>query len=74
MKRLKRYLSLFLTLLMVGSLFIPAWAEDVAASESAVPDMIESFVEILKNGEYLIVSRSYANDFKTAIGMKGGNA
>lgn len=28
----------------------------------------------LRNGEYLIVSRNYVNDFKKAIGMKGGRS
>ena len=47
---------------------------NIKAVRSAAPEDFRRIKLLLKNGEYLIVSRNYANDFKTAIGMKGGNA
>ena len=47
---------------------------NVKAVRSIAPEDFRRIKLCLKNGEYLIVSRSYANDFKTAIGMKGGNS
>lgn len=46
---------------------------NIKAVKSVSPEDFRRYRLLLKNGEYLIVSRSYANDFKTAIGMKGGN-
>ena len=47
---------------------------NIKAVKSVSPEDFRRYKLLLKNGEYLIVSRSYANDFKTAIGMKGGNS
>lgn len=47
---------------------------NIKAVRSVAPEDFRRIKLHLKNGEYLIVSRNYANDFKTAIGMKGGNA
>ena len=47
---------------------------NIKSVRSVAPEDFRRIKLLLKNGEYLIVSRSYANDFKTAIGMKGGNA
>ena len=47
---------------------------NIKAVRSVAPEDFRRIKLLLKNGEYLIVSRNYANDFKTAIGMKGGNA
>lgn len=47
---------------------------NIKSVRSVSPEDFRRIKLLLKNGEYLIVSRSYANDFKTAIGMKGGNA
>ena len=47
---------------------------NIKAVRSAAPEDFRRIKLLLKNGEYLIVSRNYANDFKAAIGMKGGNA
>lgn len=45
---------------------------NIKAVSSIAPEDFRRIKLLLKNGEYLIVSRSYANDFKAAIGMKGG--
>ena len=47
---------------------------NIKAVRSVAPEDFRRIKLLLKNGEYLIVSRNYANDFKAAIGMKGGNA
>ena len=44
---------------------------NIKAVKSIAPEDFRRLKLLLKNGEYLIVSRSYANDFKSAIGMKG---
>ena len=46
---------------------------NIKAVKSIAPEDFRRVKLLLKNGEYLIVSRSYANGFKSAIGMKGGN-
>lgn len=46
---------------------------NIKAIKSITPEDFRRVKLLLKNGEYLIVSRSYANNFKSAIGMKGGS-
>ena len=46
---------------------------NIKAVKSVSPEDFRRYRLLLKNGEYLIVSRNYANDFKAAIGMKGGS-
>ena len=46
---------------------------NIKAIKSIAPEDFRRVKLLLKNGEYLIVSRSYANSFKSAIGMKGGS-
>lgn len=46
---------------------------NIKAIKTISPEDFRRVKLLLKNGEYLIVSRSYANGFKSAIGMKGGN-
>lgn len=46
---------------------------NVKAIKSIAPEDFRRVKLLLKNGEYLIVSRSYTNSFKSAIGMKGGS-
>ncbi len=45
---MKKYLGMILALLMLLSLSTPAWAEESAATESAVPGMLDSLIERLK--------------------------
>lgn len=46
---------------------------NIKAVKSIAPEDFRRVKLLLRNGEYLIVSRSYANGFKQAIGMKGGS-
>ena len=46
---------------------------NIKAIKSIAPEDFRRVKLLLKNGEYLIVSRSYASSFKPAIGMKGGS-
>lgn len=46
---------------------------NIKAIKSIAPEDFRRIKLLLINGEYLVVSRSYANDFKSAIGMKGGS-
>ena len=46
---------------------------NIKAIKTISPEDFRRVKLLLKNGEYLIVSRSYANNFKSAIGMKGGS-
>ena len=46
---------------------------NIKAIKSIAPEDFRRIKLLLNNGEYLVVSRSYANDFKSAIGMKGGS-
>lgn len=46
---------------------------NIKAVRSVAPEDSRRVKLLLRNGEYLIVSRNYVNDFKTAIGMKGGD-
>ena len=46
---------------------------NIKAIKTISPEDFRRVKLLLKNGEYLIVSRSYANGFKQAIGMKGGS-
>ena len=46
---------------------------NIKAVRSVAPEDFRRIKLLLKNGEYLMVSRSYASDFKTAIGMNGGS-
>ena len=46
---------------------------NIKAIKSIAPEDFRRIKLLLNNGEYLVVSRSYANDFRTAIGMKGGS-
>ena len=46
---------------------------NIKAIRSIAPEDFRRIKLLLSNGEYLVVSRSYANDFKSAIGMKGGS-
>ena len=46
---------------------------NIKAIKTIAPEDFRRIKLLLKNGEYLVVSRSYANDFKSAIGMKGGS-
>ena len=43
---------------------------NIKAVKSIAPEDSRRVKLLLKNGEYLLVSRSYVNDFKKAIGMK----
>ena len=45
---------------------------NINAIKSVAPEDSRRIKLLLKNGEYLIVSRNYVNDFKFAIGMKEG--
>ncbi len=45
---MKKYLGMILALLMLLSLSTSAWAEESAATESAVPGMLDSLIERLK--------------------------
>ena len=45
---MKKYLCLILALLMLMSLSAPSWAEEFAATDSAVPGMLDPLVERLK--------------------------
>lgn len=44
---------------------------NIKAVKSIAPEDSRRVKLLLKNGEYLLVSRSYVNDFKKTIGMKG---
>lgn len=46
---------------------------NIKAIRSIAPEDFRRIKLLLSNGEYLVVSRSYANGFKSAIGMKGGS-
>ena len=46
---------------------------NIKAIKSIAPEDFRRIKLLLSNGEYLVVSRSYANGFKSAIGMKGGS-
>ena len=46
---------------------------NIKAIKSIAPEDFRRIKLFLSNGEYLVVSRSYANGFKSAIGMKGGS-
>ena len=46
---------------------------NIKAVKSIAPEDFRRVKLLLRNGEYLVVSRSYANGFKQAIGMKGGS-
>jgi DNA-binding LytR/AlgR family response regulator len=46
---------------------------NLKAVRSVSPEDFRRCRLLLKNGEYLIVSRNYVNNFKAAIGMKGGS-
>ena len=43
---------------------------NIKAVKSIAPEDSRRIKLLLKNGEYVLVSRSYVNDFKIAIGMK----
>ncbi len=43
---------------------------NIKAIRSIAPEDFRRIKLLLSNGEYLVVSRSYANGFKSAIGMK----
>ncbi len=43
---------------------------NIKAVKSIAPEDSRRIKLLLKNGEYIMVSRSYVNDFKIAIGMK----
>ncbi len=43
---------------------------NIKAVKSIAPEDSRRVKLLLRNGEYLLVSRSYVNDFKKAIGMK----
>ena len=45
---------------------------NIKAVRSVAPEDSRRIKLLLTSGEYVLVSRSYVNDFKTAIGMKGG--
>jgi len=47
---------------------------NINAVRSVAPEDSRRVKLLLRNGEYLIVSRNYVNDFKAAIGMKGGSS
>lgn len=46
---------------------------NIKAIRTIAPEDFRRIKLLLSNGEYLVVSRSYANGFKLAIGMKGGS-
>lgn len=46
---------------------------NIKAIRTIAPEDFRRIKLLLSNGEYLVVSRSYANGFKSAIGMKGGS-
>ena len=46
---------------------------NIKAIKSIAPEDFRRIKLLLNNGEYLVVSRSYANGFRSAIGMKGGS-
>ena len=46
---------------------------NIKAVRSISPEDSRRVKLLLNNDEYLVVSRSYANGFKSAIGMKGGS-
>lgn len=45
---------------------------NIKAVRSVAPEDSRRVKLLLKNGEYVLVSRNYVNDFKRAIGMKEG--
>lgn len=45
---------------------------NIKAVRSVAPEDSRRVKLLLKNGEYVLVSRNYVNDFKHAIGMKEG--
>ena len=47
---------------------------NINAVRSAAPEDSRRVKLLLRNGEYLVVSRNYVNGFKAAIGMKGGSS
>lgn len=47
---------------------------NIKAVRSISPEDSRRVKLLLNNDEYLVVSRSYVNDFKKAIGMKGGRS
>lgn len=47
---------------------------NIKAVSSVCPEDSRRVKLRLNNGEYLVVSRSYVNNFKKAIGMKGGRS
>ena len=46
---------------------------NIRSIRSIAPEDARRVKLLLRNGEYLIVSRNYVNDLKAAIGMKGGS-
>ena len=46
---------------------------NIKAIRTIAPEDFRRIKLLLSDGEYLVVSRSYANGFKQAIGMKGGS-
>ena len=46
---------------------------NIGSIRSIAPEDARRVKLLLRNGEYLIVSRNYVNDLKAAIGMKGGS-
>lgn len=45
---------------------------NLKAVKAVAPEDSRKVKLLMRNGEYLMVSRNYVNDFKSAIGIKGG--
>lgn len=45
---------------------------NLKAVQKIAPDSSRRLKLLLRNGEWVIVSRNFVNDFKNALGMKGG--
>ncbi|MBO6166245.1 MAG: LytTR family transcriptional regulator [Eubacterium sp.] len=45
---------------------------NLKAVQKIAPDSSRRLRLLLRNGEWVIVSRNFVNDFKNALGMKGG--